>query len=38
VGRWVEWGMGIKDGTWEEHWVLYVSDESLGSMPETIVC
>ena len=27
--------MGIKEGTcWEEHWVLYVSDESLNSAPE----
>ena len=29
--------MGIKEGTsWEEHWVLGVSDESLNSTPETI--
>jgi len=28
--------MGIKEGTWcDEHWVLYVSDESLNSTPET---
>ena len=28
--------MGIKKGTcWDEHWVFYVSDESLGSTPET---
>ena len=27
--------MGIKEGTcWDEHWVLYVSDESLGYIPE----
>ena len=27
--------MDIKEGTcWYEHWVLYVSDESLGSTPE----
>ena len=29
-------GMGIKEGTWfDEHWVLYVSDESLNSISET---
>ena len=28
------WVMGIKEGTCDEHWVLYVSDESLG-FPET---
>ena len=28
--------MGIKEGTcWDGHWVLYVSDESLNSTPET---
>ena len=28
--------MGIKESTyWDAHWVLYVSDESLGSTPET---
>ena len=28
--------MGTKEGTsWDEHWVLHVSDESLGSTPET---
>ena len=32
-GKWV---MGLKEGTcWDEHWVLYVSDESLNSTPET---
>ena len=31
-GGWAKWVMGIKEGTcWDEHWVLYVSDESLGS-------
>ena len=31
-----KWAMGIKEGTcWDEHWVLYVSDESLGSTLET---
>ena len=38
-GRWVgvgiKWMMGIKEGTCcVEHWVLYVSDESLNSIPE----
>ena len=29
------WGMDIKEGTGcDEHWVLYVSDESLNSTPE----
>ena len=28
------WGMGIKEGTCDEHWVLYVSDESLNATPE----
>ena len=32
-GKWV---MGIEEGTcWDEHWVLYVSDESRESTPET---
>ena len=31
-GKWV---MGIEEGTcWDEHWVLYVSDESQKSTPE----
>ena len=30
------WGMGTKEGTCcDEHWVLFVSDESLNSIPET---
>ena len=34
-GRGAKW-MGIKEGTCHvEHWVLYVSDESLNSTPET---
>ena len=41
-----EWGMGIKKGTckkkkkgtcYDEHWVLYVSDESLNSSPEILL-
>ena len=31
------WGMGIKEGTCGEHWILYVSDESLNSTSETII-
>ena len=32
-GKWV---MGIEEGTcWDEHWVLYVSDESQESTPKT---
>ena len=31
-GKWV---MGIEEGTcWDEHWVLYGSDESRESTPE----
>ena len=29
------WVMGIKEGTCDEAWVLYVNDESLNSTPET---
>ena len=35
MGRWM---MGIKEDTcWDEHWVLYVSDESLNVIPEIII-
>ena len=35
VGGWAKRVMGIKEGTcWDEHWGLYISDESLNS-PET---
>ena len=27
--------MGTKEGPCDEHWMLYVSDESLNSTPET---
>ena len=38
MGGVAKWMMGIKEGTcWDEHWVLYVGDESLGSTPETII-
>ena len=26
--------MGIKEYTYDEHWMLYVCDESLNSVPE----
>ena len=30
------WATGIKEGTsGDEHWVLYISGESLSSVPET---
>ena len=38
---WAKWVMGIKEGTFQdEHWVLYIRDESLGSTPEakTTLC
>ena len=35
VGERGKWVMGIKEGTcWDEHWVLYGSDESWESIPE----
>ena len=34
--EWTKSVLGIKEGTCqEEHWVSYVSDESLNSTPET---
>ena len=36
-GRLARWVMGTKEGTCDEHWVLYVSDESLNSTPETMI-
>ena len=36
VGRgWAKSVVGIKEDTCDEHWVLYVSDESLNSPSET---
>ena len=36
AGGEVKWVVGIKEGIWcDEHWVLYVSDELLISIPET---
>ena len=35
-GGGAKWVMSIKEGSCQdEHWVLYVSNESLGSTPET---
>ena len=34
-GRWARWMMGIKEGSYDEYWVLYVSEQSLNSTPET---
>lgn len=33
-GGWASWVIGIEEGTCDEHWVLYVSDESLNPTPE----
>ena len=34
-GGWARWVMGSKEDTcWDEPWVSYVRDESLGSTPE----
>lgn len=35
MGDGLNWGMGIKEGSCDEHFVLYVSDKSLDSTPET---
>ena len=37
VGGWAKWARGIKEDIWDEHWVLFVSDESLNSIPEISV-
>lgn len=35
-GGWAKWVISFKEDTcWDERWVLYVSDESLGSTPKT---
>ena len=34
-GAWDIWVMGIKEGIRDECWMLYVSDKSLSSAPET---
>ena len=33
-GGWARWVTGTKEGTCDEHWMFYVSDESLNSTPE----
>ena len=33
AGR-VKWVMGVEEGTWDDHWVVYVSDESWESTLE----
>jgi len=30
--KWAKWVMGVKEGTCDEHCVLYLSDESLNSI------
>ena len=38
MGGWAKWARGIKKGNcWDEHWVLYASEESLNSIPEIII-
>ena len=33
-GGWAKWVRGIEEDTcWDEHWVLYIGDESLESTP-----
>ena len=35
AGKRLKWVMGIEEGTcWDEHWVLYVSNESWESTSE----
>ena len=35
MGGWAKWVRGIKEDTcWDEHWVLYIGDEST---PEIII-
>ena len=36
-GGWAKWVVSIKNGTCVKHWVLYVSDESVNSIPEANV-
>ena len=38
MGEWANWARGTEeDICWDEHWVLYVEDESLDSSPEIII-
>ena len=34
---WAKCIRGIKEDTWDEHWVLYIGDESLESTSEIII-
>ena len=34
-GRMDKWVVGVKEGTCDVYWVLYATDESLNSAPET---
>lgn len=36
-GWWVKWVTGIKWGTCDEHWVLYVTHEFLKSAPKASI-
>ena len=37
-GGWAKWVMDIKEDTcWDEHWVLYVSEQALNCIPEIII-
>lgn len=36
-GAWVKQVLGMKEGTWDEHWVWCVGDELLSSTPETTI-
>ena len=37
-GEVLDRGMSIKEGaSWDEHWLLYISDESPNSIPEIII-
>ena len=37
MGGWAKWVGGIKEDTWDEHWVSYVSDESLVGLLKPIL-
>ena len=37
MGGWDKWVMGIREVTWDEHWVFYLGDGSLNFTPEIIM-
>ena len=38
MGGRARWAVDIKEGIcWDEHWMLYVNDESLNSISEIII-